>query len=115
MFLVVLLIAFGGPVLAADPTPKKGVPALPAPVKKDEPTSAKGAAPLPPKRHGDWDVVCDSSDPQKEHCLVVQTQTIKENNARLIQVNMGKLGPQGEAVFTALVPLGHLAAIGTGP
>ena len=55
---------------------------------------------------GDWQVECETAADGKPHCFLVQTQLLKENNARLLKMSVGYIGPKGEPVLVALLPLG---------
>ncbi|MCG5238629.1 invasion associated locus B family protein [Azospirillum doebereinerae] len=55
---------------------------------------------------GDWQVECEAAADGKPRCFLAQTQMLKENNARLLKMSVGYIGPKGEAVLVALLPLG---------
>ncbi|MBF0166817.1 MAG: invasion associated locus B family protein [Alphaproteobacteria bacterium] len=63
--------------------------------------------PAKPQQFDKWEVTCDKSATAKaERCIATQVQTLKDGGLRLIQVSIGKLGPQGEPVIVTALPLG---------
>ncbi|MES9870954.1 MAG: invasion associated locus B family protein [Sedimenticola sp.] len=63
------------------------------------------SAPKPGDRFGNWIYECETRD-QKEVCAITQTITIKENQARVLKLTLGKLGKENRLVLAALLPLG---------
>ncbi len=55
---------------------------------------------------GDWQVECEMATDGKPRCFLTQTQLLKENNARLLKMSVGYIGPKGEPVLVAVLPLG---------
>lgn len=70
------------------------------------PAAAADKKPEPGAGFGDWQVECEAAVDGKERCFLAQTQTLKENNTRLLKMSVGYIGPKGEAVLVALLPLG---------
>ena len=50
------------------------------------------AAPQAGKTFDDWAVECERAPDGENHCLLSQTQLLKENNARLLKASIGFWG-----------------------
>ncbi|CAA6604162.1 conserved exported hypothetical protein [Rhodospirillaceae bacterium LM-1] len=75
--------------------------AAPAVMAADPSSAAK------PQQFEKWEVTCEKHAVAKvERCIVTQVQTLKAGGPKLIQVTIGRLGPQGEPVIVTALPLG---------
>jgi invasion protein IalB len=67
------------------------------------PTPA-AAKPENGKRFGDWTVECEQPQGKPERCAISQS-AMKDGN-RVLTISIGHLGPKGETMMLAIVPLG---------
>ncbi|MES9913506.1 MAG: invasion associated locus B family protein [Candidatus Sedimenticola sp. 4PFRAG1] len=63
------------------------------------------AAPKSGDRFGNWVYECEVQN-EKNVCAITQTLTIKENQARILKLTLGRLGEKNELMLVALLPLG---------
>lgn len=69
--------------------------------------AAAHAAPQKGKSFADWIIDCEMAPGAKtEKCFASQTQTTKDRKGRLLRFSVGYLGPKGEPVAVAILPLG---------
>lgn len=89
-----LLSAWGSAAMAAAPPPKKDDKAGAEPVIKVG------------KTFDDWVVVCERpKDAKDEKCFAQQNQQTSDGNM-VLRVSVGNIGPKGEPIMIALMPLG---------
>ncbi|WP_078486194.1 invasion associated locus B family protein [Solemya velesiana gill symbiont] len=68
------------------------------------------AAPKPGDRFGNWVYECETKS-EKAICALTQTVTLKNNQARILKLTLGRLGKENKLMLVALLPLGiHLPA-----
>lgn len=58
------------------------------------------------KAFGDWVVDCEQPKDKPAVCFLSQEQTQKEGGGRVLRLSLGKLGPKGEMMVVAALPLG---------
>ncbi|CAK0750824.1 hypothetical protein WCLP8_2150003 [uncultured Gammaproteobacteria bacterium] len=63
-------------------------------------------APEKGKVFGDWIVDCETPKDKPQICFLSQEQTQKEGGGRVLKFSLGKLGPKGEVMVVAILPLG---------
>jgi len=77
-------------------------------------SSPAAAGPEKGKTFDDWTIECKGAD-KAERCFASQTQIAKEqNNARVLKISVGYLGPKGEPTVVLFVPLGIAVQAGVG-
>lgn len=71
-----------------------------------------GAAPTPGARFGDWGIACEPEPDGGRRCFAQQSQMLREVNKRVLNLVIGTLGPAGEPIMVATLPLGLNLQIG---
>lgn len=110
-FLLALLlsVALAAPLAAQTPAAKDSkakAPVAKAPV-------SKGKQPEAGKMFGDWGIHCETQIDRSEKCFASQYQFVTESGQRIINVHVGYLGPKGEVMVVAFLPLGIDLQAGT--
>ena len=89
--------------------------ALALPAGAQTKTPAPAAAPAAPaaakkletgKQFEDWSIACEAQADKSQKCFATQNQVVTASGQRLVNINVGYLGPKGEAMVVVFLPLG---------
>lgn len=84
-----------------------------APAASPKPAAAKPAAPAAPsvkvekgKVYGDWGTYCETPPNGNKQCFISQVQLNPKGGQQVLKISVGYLGPKGEPMVVAMLPLG---------
>ena len=101
------MIAASGLVLAAAVLAQQSNEAAAAsPAAAAVPAPATATAKKPGKLYQDWGIACEAQVDKTQKCFVSQYQFVTKTGKRLVNMNVGYIGPKGEPMIVAFLPLG---------